>query len=102
MDILLWIIIGPIAVIVILKFYNIIVRDFSPNKKRVKETYKSDLDLENAGEAWISLVMKIIWFLVKYGVAAIIIIIAFQIYWVLGATLLTVSIYVLFLDKKDN
>ena len=94
MDILFWIIIGPIAVIVILKFYNIIVRDFSPNKERVKETYKSDIDLENAGEAWISLVMKIIWFLVKFGIAAVVVIVAYQISWVVGVLSIAGIIYV--------
>jgi hypothetical protein len=94
MDILLWIIIGPIAVVVILKLYNIIVRDFSPNKERVKKTYKSDIDLENAGEAWISLVMKIIWFLVKFGIGAVIVIVAFQINWVVGVLCIAGLIYV--------
>ena len=94
MDILLWIIIGPIAVVVILKLYNIIVRDFSPNKERVKKTYKSDIDLENAGEAWISLVMKIIWFLVKFGIGAVIVIVAFQINWAVGVLCIAGLIYV--------
>ena len=97
MDTLIWIILVPIALIIILKFYNVLIRDFSPNKERVKETYQSDINLEHIGDAWLTLVAKTVWFLAKIGIAAVIVIVTFQIS--VAISILSIVVIILYFTK---
>ena len=75
MEIILWIIAFPILVLCFFRMYEMIVADFSPDKKRRKQAKKFEENYAIATDKYISWLFRFIWKVTKWVVPAIIIIV---------------------------
>ena len=75
MEIILWIIAFPILVLCFLRMYEMIVADFSPDKKRRAQAKKFDKNYAIATDKYVSWLFRFIWKIAKWAVPAFIIIV---------------------------
>ena len=66
MEILFWIILGPIIFWLLMRVYNTVVADFAPDKKRRKKAVEDNKVLQNVSDRYVAWWERFIWGSIKF------------------------------------